>query len=214
MKAKIIIMTAIFIFMGIIPVIAINGGVAETNAPVQTNTPDTAEEKPSEIKNLSNEEILSGLVFAQFRENYNEETLKAISVILQTNYKADPSAFDFTDESVYYSKEAAKNQYKNSYEKINKKITAALNSVKGIYAYYENEPAYIPFSKCSSGCTEADEKYPYLLCVASPWDCQSENYSEDNTCVGVSLDGIKHLTNNGCDCVTALKWYLPALEIK
>lgn len=214
MKAKIIVIIVIFIIMGIIPVITMRCNILETD---KTSTPTEAfhaAEESTESQNVSNEEIIKGLVFAQYSENMSDEVLKAVAVILQTNYKNNSSSFDLTDKSIYLSDEDMKSKYNDSFEEINKKINDATNSVKEIYIYINNEIAYIPFSACSPGFTSTDEKYPDLISVASPWDCLSNNFSEENTCTGVSIDGIIYLTENNNDYKTALMWYLPKYQIK
>lgn len=209
MKTKIFLIAVFFILMGAIPVIVLNAGGASP-APGKS----TEGETPAQKATPSDEEVLRGMLFAQYEDALSGEAMKAEAVIFKTSYKADPGAFDLCNDKIYLDEKKAKARYDNSYEEINDKITSTVNSVKEIYIYQKGKIVYIPFSKCSSGYTQADEKYPYLTSVASPWDCLSEAFSKNNSCTGVSLEGIKYLTNNGCDYATALKWYLPELEIK
>lgn len=209
MKTKVILILLLFALMCAVPVIALNTDLQRDRADRGQTTPDGAETEA-----LSEEKLLKGMLFARYSEETPQEALKAQGVIFATNCKADPKSVDFQDGEKFLSEERAKEKYGNSYEEISDKITEAINSVKEIYIYYNGEVAYIPYADCSSGYTQTDEKYPYLISVASPWDCLSEDYSQDNVCTGVSLNGIEYLTNNGCDYTAALKRYLPGLEIK
>ena len=171
-------------------------------------------DKQSEIFNGNSQdftkETLASLVAAQYRDEYNEETLKAIAVIIHTNYKTKPDSFNFDDNDIYISENDADSSLKENYYKIK-------TAVDGVYekTLCQNDKAfYIPYSYLSNGTTKTDEEFPYIQNVASPWDCYSNEYDEDSDCIGISLYGLNYLCKKGYDYASALKWYLPDFEIK
>lgn len=214
MKIKIIVLIIVFLIMGAIPVITINNSYLHSNPDNSTSTTSPITKDTTVEKKLSEKEILAGLLNAQYTENFSSEALKAMAVILQTNYKANKESFDLSKKEVFLSENDMKEKHNNSYEEIKQKIQLAINSVEEIYIYNKGKIAYIPFSKCSSGFTIRDDKYPDLLSVASPWDSLSKNFSTDNKCVGVSIEGMNFLTKNNNGYEKALMWYLPKYEIK
>ena len=210
MKAKIFVVVLIFLIMATIPTVTILGD-AKISKPVATqNTKPT--EKPKAPVNLTDDEIIKGQIYAVYDENFNDDTIKSLAILFKTNLKADKNSVNLDNKDIFISAEEFKSDY-TSFEEINNKITTAFNDVKDTYIYHTDKIEYIPYSQCSQGFTEKDEKYPDLLQIASPWDKQSKNYSADNKCVGVSIDGVIFLTQNN-DYLTALKWYLPKYEIK
>ncbi len=222
MKGKIFVIILIFLVMGTVPIVTILGNnqenpliIPDTFSDIVTeNTPSTAEEAKPESKTLSQKEIIKGMIFAVYDESFNEETIKALTVLFQSNLKADNTCVDTNNREIFISEEEFKNTY-NSYEEIITQINNTMTSVENIYIYNsENQTEYIPYSQCSCGYTVTDENQPELIQVASPWDTFSKNYDSENKCVGVSIDGIKFLTENNNDYLTALKWYLPKYTIE
>lgn len=221
MKGKIFVIILIFLVMGIVPIVTILGSNQENSLfipdtssdAVKENTPSTAEEAKPESETLSQQDIVKGMIFAVYDESFNEETIKALSVLFQSNLKADINSVDTNNKNIFISEEEFKRN-NNSYEEITKQIDNAITSVENIYIYNsENKTEYIPYSQCSCGFTVTDKKYPALIQVASPWDTFSKNYDSENKCIGVSIDGIKFLTENNNDYLTALQWYLPKYTI-
>ncbi len=181
-----------------------------------TSTADIAKKSKKSDEKLTDSsadnktEILSGLVAAYYDEEYSEETLKAIAVILNTNYKTDRNSFNLNDSKVFISKEKADKSLKDGYDKIEK----AVISSKELYLQNNNKLLFIPCCTCSNGSTVDSKKYDYIKSIASPWDCYSKNYNENNICEGVSIDGIDYLCKNGASVQEALKWYLPDFDVK
>ncbi len=211
MKAKIFVVILIFLIMGTVPVVTILSDTKNNTGKVKENTTTTSTE-PIKEKELTEEQIIKGQIFAVYDDTYNIETFKALAVLFQSNLKADENSVNFNNKDVYISEEEFKNN-NNSFNEINNRISSAMNEVKNIYIYINNKIAYIPYSKCSVGYTETNETFPMLIQIASPWDKLSKNFSADNECVGVSIDGINFLTENNNDYLTALKWYLPKYKI-
>ena len=216
MKSKILAVVLVLIVMAVIPIITMqNGFYLFTNNSSDTKTAtENTTQAPTVNNNYDNQQVLQGLLYAKHSDDVTDEALKAMAVIFQTDLKADKYCFDLEDKSIYCSEEELKSKYENSYKEIKERITSITESVKNIYIFSNDEICYVPYAQCSSGCTFADENYPGLLSVASPWDRLSKNYSNDNRCAGVSLDGIVFLTENKNDYKTALMWYLPNYEIR
>lgn len=210
MKTKIFVVVLIFLIMGTVPVVTILGDAPKN---ISKNQETTATTKPIDTEKLTDEEIIKGQIFAVYDNEYNFETLKALAVIFRNNLKADKNSVDIKNKDIYISYEEFKNK-NSSFEEINKQIDTAVNDTKSIYIYDNDKVAYIPYSKCSNGSTETSENHPDLINVASPWDKLSKNFSADNSCVGVSIDGINFLTENNNNYLTALQWYLPKYKIQ
>lgn len=205
MKVKSISLLFMLIFMAVLPFVAAKCTPNITNFH-GTSTADIATKGN---KTQDKETVLCGLLAAVYDEDYSDETLKAIAIILNTNYKADKSSFNLNDSKIYISKENADKKIKDNYDKIEK----AVNSAKELYITKNKKHLYIPYSICSNGKTFSSDKYDYIKGVSSPWDCYSKNFSSNNRCEGVSLDGIDYLCKCGETAEEALSWYLSDFEI-
>jgi hypothetical protein len=210
MKAKVISIFLMLAFMAVLPFVAAKFTSGKAESP--TSSQDTAVSSDTDNTsddNLDKEEILCGLVAAQNPESYCDEAIKAMIIILNTNYNYDSTNFDLNNSNVYISKDSLDNSNKELYSKIEELV----NSAKELYLYNNDKICYIPFSKCSNGSTIKSEDYDYLCAVASPWDCFSSNYTEDLQCEGVSLDGVNYLCEQGLSAQEAISWYLPDFYI-
>lgn len=208
MKTKIISIALLFAIMALLPFTVSKCAGTENVFKKTTATADIVQ-KDEVNEQLSTDEILCGLVAAQYKNNYSTETLKAIAIILNTNYKLNPDSFDLDDKNVCLYKKDANNSVKEIYDQ----ISDAVNSVKEKTLCINSKAFYIPYGEISNGHTQASEEYSYITSVASPWDCFSENYDENAQCIGASLCGIDYLCKNGSGYEDALKWYLPQFEI-
>lgn len=203
MKGKIISGFFLLAMMAFLPFISINfvkGHSLETAKP-QTNT------KSEKTKDTN--DILTGLVAAKYKDNYCDETLKAITIILNTNYKVNQKLFDLTKKEDYLSEKDFNNSFNEQYDK----IRTIVNSVNETTIVFNNKLQIIPYSETSNGKTITDKNYEYISAVASPWDCYLDTYNENNHCLGVSLSGLNYLCNNGFNYKKALLWYLPDCTI-
>lgn len=204
MKIKIFFLIFAFVIMGIIPVVSMG------NASVYIKN----EEENLNNDNLeSQNSVLEGLLYAIYSEDLNTEVLKAFAVLFKGNLYKDKNSFDLEDKKIYISDLELKEKFSDDFSDIIEKIKDVIKETESIYIYCNNEIAFVPYSQCSSGVTFTDEKYDNLISVASPWDKLSKNHGKDSKCIGVSLDGIRFLTEY-YDYKTALMWYLPKYEIK
>ncbi len=204
MKEKIIAAVVLLILMAMLPFTAVRCNDANTTVKTNSATADISA-KPSN----KNEKILCGLVAANIKDNYCSETLRAIAIIMNTNYTINPKSFDLEDVNVCTYEKYANSSIKEIYPQ----IFQSVSSCKELYLKLNNEKQYIPFSESSSGCTVIDENYDYLTSVASTWDCFLENYDADAQCCGVSISGVDYLCKNGYSAEEALLWYLPNFEV-
>lgn len=207
MKKKVIALTIFLLFMAFVPFLAAKCSSANTLKPTIQHSKSTSDTAYN--TNLENK-ILCGLVAANYKDGFSEETLKAIAIILNTNYKYDKKSFDTTDKSVCIFEKDADSKLKDIYPQ----IKSAVESSKNTIITYNDKPCYIPFSDISNGNTVDSDEYKYITAVASPWDCFANNYDKNCKCVGISLNGIDYLCKNGDSAEKAIKWYLPKCKIE
>ncbi|WP_294466587.1 hypothetical protein [uncultured Ruminococcus sp.] len=206
---KILACALLLVLMALLPFTAVkcstNGSKSENTLTSSTGTTKT-NTKSSDDTN----EILVGLTSALCNENFSSDAIKAIAILINTDYLVNPEYFDLEDKTVYVSKDELDNSEKEYYlkvENIVKSIDKKTLTVK-------NKKVFIPYSQLSCGYTLDSEDCEYITSVASPWDCFSKEYDENAECIGVSINGINYLCQNGASAEQALKWYLPEFEIK
>lgn len=200
MKLKAAAVAFMFLLMALLPFAASkchNNNTAEKTAVESVATPDAADDYT---------DVLCALTAARYREGYGIETVKAIVLILNTNYKLKPDSFGKND---FLYKEDASGNILEVYSD----IEGAVNSVKEKTLCKDGKALYIPFSESSNGKTAVSKDYTYLEAVASPWDCFDKGYDESSVCVGVSLSGVNYLCNSGESFEDAVLWYLPDFSI-
>ena len=208
-RKKILACTLLLVLMALLPFTAVkcstSGSKSEsklTSSTGKTNN-DTKESDKSNA-------ILVGLTAAVCNENFCDEAIKAIAILLNTDYEVNPDKFDLDNKEVYCSKDELDNSEKEYYSK----IESVINSMEKKTLSVKEEKVFIPYSQISCGYTLDSEYCMYIMSVASPWDCFSQDYDEKAECIGVSVNGINYLCQNGATAEQALKWYLPHFEIK
>lgn len=208
-RKKILACTLLLVLMALLPFTAVkcstSGSKSEsklTSSTGKTNN-DTKESDKSNA-------ILVGLTAAVCNENFCDEAIKAIAILLNTDYEVNPDKFDLDNKEVYFSKDELDNSKKEYYSK----IESIVNSMDKKNLSVKEEKVFIPYSQISCGYTLDSEYCMYIMSVASPWDCFSQDYDEKAECIGVSVNGINYLCQNGASAEQALKWYLPHFEIK
>lgn len=208
MKLKLISIILFLVIMAALPISVVKCNFTNSdsgNSEIKNNVSE-----PSDSKQINDQKtLLCGLVAAQYDESYCDETIRAIAILMQSDYDAEPQKFHLKNKDIYLSKNEAENSIKEKYSDFEK----AVNSVSEIKITKDNKTLYIPFAKISNGQTITDKEYDYLSPVASPWDCFNVNYEPENKCAGVSLCGLDYLCKSGMTAEEALKWYLPEFEI-
>lgn len=208
MKVKILSITVFLLIMALLPFAAAKCSFLDFNSVQSVSTADSIPDD-NNTEDDSYEKVLCGLVAAKYNDNYCDETIKAIAILLNTDYTVRPDAFDITDKNTCIYEYDSDNSLKEIYSKIKKTV----NSTLELTVNKNGKKLYIPYSDSSNGMTIENADYDYLTCVASPWDCYAENYDENAECIGVSINGIDYLCKNGVSAEEALKWYLPDFDI-
>lgn len=199
--------------MALLPFTAVkcsNKGNKHENKLTSSTSKTKTETKTEDEKTDKNDEIIIGLTAVLCGENFSEEAIKAIAIMVNTDYEINPEYFDLDDKEIYLSKEELINSDKEYYSK----IESIVSSIDKKTLTVKNEKIFIPYSQTSCGYTLDSEDCEYITSVASPWDCFSQDYDENTECIGVSVNGINYLCQNGATAEQALKWYLPEFEIK
>lgn len=225
MRIKVIFIIIFLLTMAFLPIIVSKCTATKTTA-ASVSTADYAEKptdnstensekstiKPQQESSESKAELtdaeLCGMVAANYDESYCDETLKALAVILYTNYCLAPDDYDLKDSRICILESNAENSVKENYNTIKSAVSAVYK--KALYS--NGKVLYIPFTSSTNGKTSSSSEYPYLTAVASPWDSYS-NANDDEHC-GVSLNGINYLCNDGYSYAQALQWYLPDFTIQ
>lgn len=225
MRIKVIFIIIFLLTMAFLPIIVSKCTATKTTA-ASVSTADYAEKptdnstensekstiKPQQESSESKAELtdaeLCGMVAANYDESYCEETLKALAVILYTNYCLAPDDYDLKDSRICILESNAENSVKENYNTIKSAVSAVYK--KALCS--NGKVLYIPFTSSTNGKTSSSNEYPYLTAVASPWDSYS-NANDDEHC-GVSLNGINYLCNDGYSYAQALQWYLPDFTIQ
>lgn len=173
-------------------------------------TSSTSKTKNNTKTNTNSDTTLVGLTYALCKEKFSDETIKAIAILINTDFDVKPDYFDLDNNEVFISEEDLNNSEKEYYSKIKNIVNSADKKI----LTFNNEKVFIPYSEISCGYTLESEDFKYITSVASPWDCFSQSYDNNCECVGVSINGLDYLCQNGASAEKALKWYLPKFEIK
>lgn len=225
MRIKVIFIIIFLLTMAFLPIIVSKCTATKTTA-ASVSTADYAEKptdnstensekstiKPQQESSESKAELtdaeLCGMVAANYDESYCDETLKALAVILYTNYCLAPDDYDLKDSRICILESNAENSVKENYNTIKSAVSAVYK--KALCS--NGKVLYIPFTSSTNGKTSSSSEYPYLTAVASPWDSYSN--ANDDEYYGVSLNGINYLCNDGYSYAQALQWYLPDFTIQ
>lgn len=205
---KILACSLLLILMALLPFTAVkcSGNSDKSKNRLTSSTRKTINDK----KSSDNNEILVGLTTALCNKDFSDEAIKAIAILINTDYEVNPDYFDLENKDVYLSKDEIDNSLIEYYSR----VESIVNSMDKKTLTTNNENFFIPYSQSSCGYTLDSTDCEYITSVASPWDCFSRSYDESSECIGVSINGINYLCGNGASAEQALKWYLPEFEIK
>lgn len=137
-----------------------------------------------EVRELSAEEYLAGVVAAEMPASFEPEALKAQSVAARTYLRRSMEQDSRHDNAdicasadccqAYMTQEQLKESWGDKYEGYMDKICAAVSATDGEYLCYDGEAALAAFHSSSAGCTESSAELwgevPYLVSVSSPED--------------------------------------------
>lgn len=147
-------------------------------------------------------ELISSAAAYYFRESYSDETLKALVLILNSNYKTG---------KLSKNERLSKRDFLRKYKKGRDYYSKIENTVKKLsdrYITYKNKAVYIPCFNLSKGYTEKSKEYPYLKSRACPWDVQAKGFNKKSESIGISLNSLNALCKNGESCEKALEHFL------
>ena len=157
------------------------------------------EKTRSDAESKSRTEMITGMAAAKYRKGYCAETLKALVIILNTNYKLDDSV-NTDDKSEFLSEKQFTKKFGGS--KYYSVIEKYAQETSSIFLTYKGRKVKIPLAEFSSGFTEPSGEYPFIKHAASPWDA-----TESGSSTAVSLNGINELCKKGLSWRQALKHY-------
>ena len=161
-----------------------------------------------EVRTVSMEEYLIGVLPAEMPPSFNEEALKAQAVAARTfiinrekagnneEHKGATVCTDFNHCKAYITEEEAKEKWGVDWDNIYKqKISNAVYETKGLIVTYNDEPISAVFHSTSSGKTENSEdvwqtSLPYLRSVESEGEEKSPRYTST---VSLSCDEFKSI---------------------
>ena len=188
----------LIILMLFLPLISIKDSKAEENK-TQIEEISLENEKSfkvlitetDEIKEISANDYIFGVVAAEMPALYSEEALKAQAVAAYTyalRRKQDnkDKGYDITDspdsDQHYISFDAAKEKWGEKAEEYTAKIKNVVASVEGEYIAFSGEPILALYHSCSGGKTEDakdvfSQELPYLVSVDSSLDIMDKDYS-------------------------------------
>ncbi len=165
-----------------------------TNADSKTQKTETFKvlmSQTGEIKEISAEDYIFGVVAGEMPALYESEALKAQAVCAYTFLKwrqkenADKDydiTDDYTADQCYISVASAHEKWGSKTDEYSEKIKTAINEVKNQTLTYNGEIILSVYHSLSSGTTESAENvwgksYPYLQAVESEGDKLAENYA-------------------------------------
>ncbi len=149
------------------------------------------------------ETYLIGRLAAVIPAEYEEETLKAQTILLRTllireykngleQEKIKNGCID-TSQSKYYNLYEMKKMWGADFSLYYKKIKEAVKETKGIYITYQEEPIVASYFRVSDGKTNSveavlgNDNFPYLKSVVCAKDYLSEDYLR-----GDKVSGLGH----------------------
>lgn len=140
------------------------------------------------IKNISLEEYIVGVVSCEMPASFNEEALKAQAVASRTyalKKMNDNNIYDLensTNNQCFISKSKMQEKWGENYEKYYNKILNAVNDTKGEYLEYNGEIITAFYFAMSNGYTEESEyvfkeNLPYITSVSSKWETSHKSFT-------------------------------------
>lgn len=127
------------------------------------------------------EEYCIGVLAKEIPASYDEETLKAQSILVRTDVyrKIKENGSNTVLEDSFWNQKEMEEAWGGKYSKNYHKLEDAWNATEGEVLQYGEELALTPFFRLSSGCTRdgaevlGSDAYPYLKIVECPEDLES-----------------------------------------
>jgi len=156
-------------------------------------------------KDYLSKEQLTSLIYREFRSEYNVETLKVLSIILQTNYTNKKSTPETMTKKDFYKK------FSENADEYNKKISIAVNETHKKVILCKDKKIHIPYCYVLND-TSYNSDLENFKTVATPWDCLKAEYKTAKS-NGISMNSVNNLCKNGFTYMQALNYFLSDIKI-
>lgn len=187
MKKHFTSLALIAILMIVIPLFTIR-----INLPKATDNESASKKSPA----------LADMLAYEYNENYCKEGLKAVGIILNSNYKSGKKVKTL-------SKKEFLKKYKNgeSYYSLLEKLSEEINDR---CITYKGKAVKFPYYYITDGSCKSEK--PYLKSTANPWDLLNAKYSFDAKS-GVSLNSINLICKKGLSSEECLNRFFKNTKI-
>lgn len=177
----------------------VNHGEGEVSTPPVNEMTITLRRSSGDLVNMGISEYLIGVVGAEMPASFNQEALKAQTVVARTyTLKLIESGRTLTDDvstQAYKSNDELKRLWGSSYNTYYNKIKNAVSTTDGLCIKYNGRLIDAVYHSTSNGYTQDavnvwGNNVPYLKSVTSPWDTSASSYLRDTT---LSFDKISSI---------------------
>lgn len=190
MKKKLIGILFFIAAMMSIPLVTVRNGVYSDAIDVFQNSSTNETDK------------LTALVCASYRDEYCDEAVRGLVIILNSNYKTKKNKFSDSD---FMGKEVFIKKYgEDKYSFIEK----TSNELSDKTIKYKKKTVYTPLFYLSDGYVMKSKKYPHLKDCACPWDKLSDGFEECGNINGISMNTLNELCKKGASYKEAIKWFI------
>ena len=165
---------------------------------IKINIPKSNDNESASQKSTN----LTDMLAYEYNENYCKEGLKAIGIILNSNYKSGVKVKTLSKKE-FLQKYKKGESYYSFIEKISEEI-------KDRCITYKGKTVKIPYCYITDGSCK--EEKPYLKSTANPWDLLNAKYSFDAKS-GVSMNSINLMCKKGLSCEESLNRFFKNIKI-
>lgn len=183
LKERVILVGAVSFFIFILPYIlhlAINGIRPAMNVGFGGIDQTIQVEMDGRAVSIRLESYLVGALARSTEKGYQDETLKAVAVILRSNAVCAIMEERTVDRDSFYTDEELRILWADEYENNLQRYQDAVKATEGIVIFYNGEIVEVPFHKISAGETRDGEilaqKLPYVQSVPSVEDMYADGY--------------------------------------
>lgn len=131
-------------------------------------------------QSLQLETYLLGAVAKHSEVYYEDETLKALAVIIRSGAVCAMIENRAVERKSFYTEDELRILWADEYDKNIQRYRDIIVSTRGIVIFYEGNIIEVPFHRLSCGttrdCSVYNENLPYLTCVESPEDRYADEY--------------------------------------
>lgn len=134
----------------------------------------------SHTESMQLETYLLGALARNSETGYQDETLKAIAVILRSNAVFAIMNDKPVNRESFYTNDELHELWQNQYEENMQRYREIIIATEGIVIFYDGEIIDVPYHKISTGVTRdseiLQEKLPYVCSVESLEDMYADGY--------------------------------------